>query len=63
MKTRTYALKEAERIVPLLRSIGKEIETRRRAAEEIQKHLASLTARLREGERGGSRELPSLEAQ
>ena len=39
MKRRTYALKEAERIVPLLRSIGKEIHGRRKAAEEIQKRL------------------------
>jgi hypothetical protein len=67
MKTRIYALKDAEKIVPLLRSIGREIQTRRSAADEIQKHLESLTARLRdgerEGERGESRERPSLEAE
>jgi hypothetical protein len=39
MKRRIYALKEAEKIVPLLRSIGKEIHVRRRATEELQKRL------------------------
>ena len=39
MKRRIYALKEAEKIVPLLRSIGKEIHLRRHAAEELQKRL------------------------
>lgn len=39
MKRRIYALKEAEKIVPLLRSIGKEIHVRRRATAELQKRL------------------------
>ncbi len=71
MKTRIYALKDAEKIVPLLRSIGREIQSRRRAADEIQKHLDSLTARMREGVRDGASEgaredapdKPNLEAE
>ena len=67
MKNRIYALKDAERIVPLLRSIGREIQTRRRAADEIQKHLDSLTARLQEGVRAEARRgtpgRPNLEAE
>ena len=39
MKRRTYALKEAEKIVPLLRSIGREIHARRVSAAETQKRL------------------------
>jgi hypothetical protein len=59
MKTRIYALKEAERIVPLLRSIGREISSRRRAADEIQKHLESIPDRLREE----APDKPNLEAE
>jgi hypothetical protein len=47
MKSRTYALQEAEKIVPLLRSIGREIKSRQRAADEMRKHLASLRAQRR----------------
>ncbi|HZO07905.1 MAG TPA: DUF2203 family protein [Myxococcota bacterium] len=61
MKQRTYALKDAERIVPLLRSIGREIKARRRAAEEMRKHLDVL----RTGPRaeGGAQSVEHLEAQ
>jgi hypothetical protein len=44
MKRRIYALKEAERIVPLLRSIGRELSSRRRAADELQKNLDSIAS-------------------
>jgi hypothetical protein len=42
MERRTYALQDVERIVPLLRSIGREIKARRRAADEMQQHLDAL---------------------
>ena len=45
MKKRTYVLKEAERIVPLLRSIGREIKARQRASDEMQKHLETMRAK------------------
>jgi len=47
--------------VPLLRSIGREIKARRRAAEEMQKHLDVL----RNGTRaqGGTQSAEHLEAQ
>ena len=61
MKQRTYALKEAERIVPLLRSIGREIKARRRAADEMQKHLDELRTEPRAG--GGADSAGHLEAQ
>jgi hypothetical protein len=44
MKSRIYALQEAERIVPLLRSIGREIQARRRESGEIQKRIETLRA-------------------
>lgn len=61
MKQRTYVLKEAERIVPLLRSIGREIKARRRAADEMQKHLDVLKAGPRA--QGGTQSAEHLEAQ
>jgi hypothetical protein len=59
MERRTYALKEAERMVPLLRSIGREMKARRSAAEEIHKHLESL--RIRSS--GPMSDVSSLEGQ
>ena len=44
MKHCKYAPKEAERIVPLLRSIGREIRSRRRVVEDIRKHIDSVRA-------------------
>lgn len=61
MKQRTYALKEAERIVPLLRSIGREIKARRHAADEMQKHLDTLRTGPRAD--GGAHSADHLEAQ
>jgi chromosome segregation ATPase len=67
MKRRIYALKEAERIVPLLRSIGRELSTRRRAADELQKNLDSLAAPGRRASRRevweGTRRQTDLEAE
>jgi hypothetical protein len=48
MKNRIYALKEAERIVPLLRSIGSEIQSRRRAADQIEGHLETANPKSHE---------------
>ena|SRR5690349_5822133 len=48
MKNRIYALKDAERIVPLLRSIGREIQTRRRAADQIEGCLEGTSPRSHE---------------
>jgi len=59
MKRRIYGLKEAERIVPLLRSIGKEIHVRRRSAEELQKRLDMVKGIAR----SGSAALRNLEAE
>lgn len=61
MKPRTYVLKEAEKIVPLLKSIGREIKARRRVTDEMQKHLDSLTARPRADD--SARSVEHLEAQ
>jgi hypothetical protein len=58
MKRRVYALKEVQRMVPLLRSIGREIHSRRHSAEEIGKHLESLRSRSHP-----SPDLSHLEAQ
>lgn len=58
MKRRAYALKEAERMVPLLRSIGREIKNRLKAIEEIQKRIERLSRSPRKHER----EILSLQA-
>lgn len=47
MKRRAYALQDVERMVPLLRSIGREIKARHRAAESILKRLETQRARPR----------------
>ena len=61
MKKRTYVLKEAERIVPLLRSIGREIKARQRASDEMQKHLDTMRAAPKLN--GNARSADQLEAQ
>ena len=50
MSLRTYALKEAERMVPLLRSIGREIKSRLKATEAIQKRIEGLSRSPRKNE-------------
>jgi len=62
MKRRTYALKDAERIVPLLRSIGREIKARHRAAQTIQRRLEILRG-LKRAPTDGPSEVDGLEAE
>ena len=48
MKRRTYLQDEAERMVPLLRSIGREIRQRSRSVQRLEKRLGALERRTAE---------------
>ena len=42
MSTKSFARRDAERLLPLVRSIGREIRERSRAIDELEERLADL---------------------
>lgn len=59
MNTKSFARKDAERLMPLLRSIGREMRERMRAIEFLEERLSALS----DSRKAHGDEIASIEAQ